>query len=162
MNGIDGYPQRSRPFPVHVDAVLSHIFHAIGAHTRQPVILGNHGEHLVARLHQFCMAYPATILQLKIESGRSAQLRDRRWGECKHPGVTDPGEARHGAIGQGFDFQLRPVAQFPILESHEPQARVLPAAGETSAGQRHHGFHDVTFVFEQIGADLFHDLFGLF
>ena len=67
VDGVDGNPQGAGLFPIHIDPVFGHIFHAVGPDPDQSRILRGHAEELVAGRHQFFVAQAATVLQLKIK-----------------------------------------------------------------------------------------------
>ena len=104
VDGADGNPQGARLFPIHVDAVLGHIFQAVGADTDQPRVPGGHAEHLVAGRHQGFVSQTAPVLQLKVKPARLSKLKDCRRREGEHPGVADLRELSHGASHHGINF----------------------------------------------------------
>ena len=74
VDGGDGDAQGAGLFPVHVDPVFGHVFHAVGPDFRQALVLCRHAEELVAGRHQLLVAEPAPVQQLEVEPGGVAQL----------------------------------------------------------------------------------------
>ncbi|OPX94620.1 MAG: hypothetical protein A4E58_02520 [Syntrophorhabdus sp. PtaB.Bin006] len=72
MDGGNGDPKGARPFPVHVDSVFGHIFHAVGSHFGKTLILSSHTKELVAGLHELLVAKSTSVQQLEVKTGSSA------------------------------------------------------------------------------------------
>ena len=86
------------------------------------------------------MAEAGEILQLKIETGRVAQLGDRRWIQRKNNGVLDRSEFSSRAGNHRLNGVFSAFAFAPIFEPPERKRRVLAASVETKTGDRDEAF----------------------
>src|SRR5579863_4317030 len=100
------------------------------------------------------MALALIVLQVDIESGRVAQLGDRRRRKCKRLCVTDLRQRPIGATLNGADAQLRRGTFAPVLEQDETQAVVLARTVEAEAGNRKDRVDRVLLMVENVVPDL--------
>jgi len=141
--------------------VFGHIFHAVGPNPGQALILGRHAEKLVAGRHQFIVAQAPTVLQLKFKPGGHSQFDDRRRRESEDHGLFYPGKGPHGAACDGFDLQVRPLAQIPVPEFDKSKSHVLSLTTKTKTGDCNEGFNPLFFMLEEIIPHFVRDRLGL-
>src|SRR5438045_9609485 len=79
------------------------------------------------------MTQARQILQLQIESGRIAQLRNRRRIQRKNNGILDRGEFSRRARDDPLNRMLGAFSFTPIFEPSERKRRVLSATVETKS-----------------------------
>ena len=85
MDRRDRNPLGAGLFPVHVDPVFGHVFHAVWTNLDQPWVLHGHTQELVAGRHKGLVAQAPKVQELKVKPRCVCQFDDRgRWKGENH------------------------------------------------------------------------------
>ena len=109
----DGQAQGAGLVPIHVDAILGHVFQAVGPDLGQDRVLGRHAEELVAGRHQAGVAQAAAVQQLEIEALGLPSSMTAGGAKAKTMALRIWENAPMALPATAVDLQLGPVCEAP-------------------------------------------------